>query len=667
MGRSSMIVYGFSIQGKSHIERGAICQDYNKYLKLCDGWYLGAVADGVGSAAHSDIGSETAVESLCEYCKKHIKAGMADQEIEDMIRLAYEYALESVMRYAEDNSDSIEEYDTTLSAALYNGNRVIYGHSGDGGILVRQCDGQIKPITKRQKGADGSSVLPLRAGISAWDFGIVAEKAAAVLLATDGMLDGVFQPVLVNLPSDAISLAKGDFSNDNAYITVSEFFMNPNAVYQNSAVSDADALMNRYMQGELDKADEDVFLHCIQKSYIKLFGEGDAQALCQGISKYYYAVWALKNVTDDKSVVCMMNEEAELSPQSMEYYQEPNWKWRQESYTALLYGKPLPVIPDDDPLYYGKRKSTELRKGVVFENDMDVYPRQIAEQIEGKDKEQRLQQYLKPQRKKKIISKKSFVTVCACCLFVCGGIGLVKMKMRTNKADISRYNAKKPMTTVIQKSQVTGEPKEENTTSASPGDMESPSDDNGSSIHKKLSANEEKHVREVAKNFVIKLAEYELFSSSRENDSKYSSKDENRTEDQTQALRKFQKVLKNKGLTNKLSNFVDERVSGYEREMYDVVLSSDGEVSNWIQDIIDIVKDESLAHLGKKTEFVLVFREELETQYDNQKDREKQNRIIKNLKVLLDKIPETQNKETVSPEPSKNQEHPYDTNEKIDT
>ena len=59
-----MITYGYSLQGKSHIDRNTVCQDSSAAVKLKSGYYLGVVADGVGSAPHSDVGSGIAVESL---------------------------------------------------------------------------------------------------------------------------------------------------------------------------------------------------------------------------------------------------------------------------------------------------------------------------------------------------------------------------------------------------------------------------------------------------------------------------------------------------------------------------------------------------------------------------------------------------------------------------
>lgn len=98
-----------------------------------------------------------------------------------------------------------------MSAVIYNGKKIIYAHAGDGGIIVRQTNGIVKPVTKRQKGADGTSVIPLRAGEHSWEIGTYSGNVAAVLLVTDGMLDGVFQPTLLNLPSSTMELARGDF------------------------------------------------------------------------------------------------------------------------------------------------------------------------------------------------------------------------------------------------------------------------------------------------------------------------------------------------------------------------------------------------------------------------------------------------------------------------
>lgn len=357
-----MILYGFSIQGKGHIERGIVCQDSNKVKQMKSGHYIGIVADGVGSAAHSDIGSDIAVRSLFQYCNRHVKKGSSLETMKDILLDGYSYALGQIEQYAEGRAAALDDFDTTLSSVIYDGKNIAYGHAGDGGIIIRCLDGSIKPITARQKGADGSSVRPLRAGKSSWAFG-TANKVVSVLLVTDGMLDGVIQPVLVNLPPDRMALARGDFQKDNVYVTAAEFFMNPYSVYLNKDIKDPHEYMEYFLTGDLAGEDQKTFLKCIFMAYTKLLDEDDAIEIVGGIKKYFYAVWAVKNVTDDKSVVCMINEKVKAAYQSKKFYEEPNWKWRQESYNALLYGKPMPAAPMDDPLYHAESKEN-VKKGL---------------------------------------------------------------------------------------------------------------------------------------------------------------------------------------------------------------------------------------------------------------------------------------------------------------
>ena len=365
-----MITYGYSLQGKSHIDRNTVCQDSSAAVKLKSGYYLGVVADGVGSAPHSDVGSGIAVESLQAYCEQYVKKGMKDVELEDILRDGYEYAFRQVEKFVTQQGGSIADYDTTLSSVLYDGTKVVFGHAGDGGIIVRKKDGTITPITERQKGADGTSVRPLRAGNSSWDFGICSDETASVLLVTDGMLDGVFQPVLVNLPSSAMELAKGTFAKNNVYVTACEFFMNPDMVYLNPHVKNHEAYMQHVLKGNLEKKDQDDFLKCMLYGYTKTLGKEEACRLCEAIKKFYFAVWAVTKVTDDKSVVCLMNEKAKVTPKEQKYYQEPNWKWRQECYQALLYGKELPPAPSDDPLYTGEKTTVQKPLRKVPEREM---------------------------------------------------------------------------------------------------------------------------------------------------------------------------------------------------------------------------------------------------------------------------------------------------------
>lgn len=451
-----MILYGFSIQGKSHIDKETVCQDSNKTGRLRAGYYFGAVADGVGSAPHSDIGSKLAVEKLYEYCDKNIKKGMDQMDVEDVLCAGYEYAMETIQKYADSHDKKIENYDTTLSAVIYNGKKIIYAHAGDGGIIVRQTNGIVKPVTKRQKGADGTSVIPLRAGEHSWEIGTYSGNVAAVLLVTDGMLDGVFQPTLLNLPSSTMDLARGDFSQDNVYIAAAEFFMNPYAVYKNPKIKGAESFLHTFLEGNLLPKDQDAFLQCMDAAYTKLFNKKTSREICESLKEVYFVVGAVKNVKDDKSVVCLINETIEVVPQDKKYYLEPDWVWLQECYEALLYGKEPPVKDDDEK---DDGVNGEIEDRTERKTEGETGDDRVEKKLKDEEKERRRNK-VKRRRKAALIAAIGVLAVSLVILVIC----LISLfssdtdKKQTNSTQKPKVTAVLPTATPTPTPKVTDNP-----------------------------------------------------------------------------------------------------------------------------------------------------------------------------------------------------------------
>lgn len=344
-----MKTYGFSIQGKSHIARNIVCQDSSLAVQLKCGLYMGIVADGVGSARHADIGSKMAVEQLYRYCDSNVRRKQSETEMEAILKNGYQTAMRQIEKYVAKEHGKPEEYDTTLSAVIYDGNTVVYGHAGDGGIIARYTDGVTKPVTSRQKGVDGISVRPLRAGSSSWEFGIVKEPVASVLLVTDGMLDSVIQPFLINIPKSKEEALRGNIKKDDVYITATEFFMNPDVLYQNHSVKDPDRSMLDFLQGNESAGEEKILIDRMRAGYMKLFGKNGTDRLCNEIQKTCYLLSAMKTVDDDKSVVCLMNNRKKVIPKNASMYQEPDWKELYDRYMRLMQGEDKPGTVDTPP------------------------------------------------------------------------------------------------------------------------------------------------------------------------------------------------------------------------------------------------------------------------------------------------------------------------------
>ena len=229
---------------------------------------------------------------------------------------------------------------------------------------MRCQTGEIKALTNRQKGADGVSVRPLRAGSTSWEFGVSQEAAAGVLLVTDGLLDGVIEPSLLNIPKTSTQFIQGNFKKNNVYITVAEFFMNPDVVFNNREIVDPERFMEHYLRGDLSGEDEENFLQYMKASYTKSFGNKNAEKLCQLIAQYSYAVWALSKVDDDKSLVCLMNNKMKVEKQKLEYYVEPNWKWLAGCQKALLTNTTMPEKPQSDIAFDKNFESAQEKSSV---------------------------------------------------------------------------------------------------------------------------------------------------------------------------------------------------------------------------------------------------------------------------------------------------------------
>ena len=56
-----------SVVGSFHVQTGLPCQDYGDYKLLGQDVLIGAVADGAGSAKHSDLGAKKQLKQRCNF------------------------------------------------------------------------------------------------------------------------------------------------------------------------------------------------------------------------------------------------------------------------------------------------------------------------------------------------------------------------------------------------------------------------------------------------------------------------------------------------------------------------------------------------------------------------------------------------------------------------
>ena len=316
--------YGFSVVGKSHLKKGTCCQDFHCIKRMENGWVIAAVADGVGSAKNSHISSKIAAQTAVEFCEEYMPWDYNLISIKSMMRTAYNFAYKLILREAKESGEPVESYDTTLTMVIYDGQRIIYGHSGDGAIIGLTTFGDYVEITRPQKGADGVSVLPLRSGYTQWVIDSYEEDLAAVILATDGMLETIC-PYLLRDQERKI---------DRAYVALASFFADPNSISEDNA-SSVKEIIGRFITAEEDYCADEFYerLSAVLKSHLS---EG-VDEIIERYKQNNYPIALMQKEQDDKTVVGLINLDLPLDSKDASFYSEPDWNALQEAWNRKAY------------------------------------------------------------------------------------------------------------------------------------------------------------------------------------------------------------------------------------------------------------------------------------------------------------------------------------------
>ena len=289
--------YKMSVIGTAHqAKKDGVCQDASDVVVLKNGWVVAAIADGLGSAKKSEVGSTTAVKTVLSFVSENYPDKWHEESLMSLLRTAYHKALKTIKALSEENQDELCDYDTTLTTVIYNGTNVVYGHAGDGGIIALSSYGDYSVLTEAQKGEAFNETSPLRAGPDSWFFGIAKEDVCSLIMMTDGIFDVAYpwllaktdQPIYINYvrPFMDINILKvstpADFENAQAEIT--DFFKGPYS----------------------------------------------------------------KQITDDKTIVGIINTDVTPETKPDEFYAEPDWKTLAKEHHDRLYEHKSKAENDSD-------------------------------------------------------------------------------------------------------------------------------------------------------------------------------------------------------------------------------------------------------------------------------------------------------------------------------
>jgi serine/threonine protein phosphatase PrpC len=294
--------YGITLDGTYHLKNNIVCQDAHAIEKCGNDMAIAAVADGLGSEEHSDVASRIAAEISTCHCKENIDKSSKADNILEAIKGSFAKAQKEIVKEAEAQGQSIDQYDTTLSLAVLINDTLYYGHSGDSGIVALTSEGLYEKVTEQQRDEE-NRVFPLIFE-DKWVFSQYSKKVCSVFLATDGMYETLFPFLLKNEPVAV-------------HVNLARYFMD-----------------NRSL--------------CIDEE-----GENAVKARIENFIKNIPD----EQVNDDKTVVVLVNSSVESNLQGDDYYKEPNWadlklrrdkEWKRLAYPYLIKDDSNEETPGDD-------------------------------------------------------------------------------------------------------------------------------------------------------------------------------------------------------------------------------------------------------------------------------------------------------------------------------
>lgn len=222
------------------VKQVAIWKDGGKRDRLLPGkeYVVAAVADGLGSEAHSDIGAHaavnTAVSTMCELIGTWCATGDSALAISmpRFLEQAMIKANNAVVKKAASMELPANEFDATLAIAVYDGDQLFYGSAGDSGVIAK-TDAGFELLTRPSRvGSAGTYPLYCR---EKWEIGACCGHVQGFLLATDGVLE----------------LLVPEFNNEKLKEKGVHLFMG--AGYKSVSASDIDAALEKRVENVLHR------------------------------------------------------------------------------------------------------------------------------------------------------------------------------------------------------------------------------------------------------------------------------------------------------------------------------------------------------------------------------------------------------------------------------
>lgn len=206
--KNKWVVAHASVIGNGHILTGLPCQDSCVHQTINETWGLAIVADGAGSAAHSDVGSDFVARNTAHCLKEVVERLQWTSEeqlpsIQDWRREALKVT--QIVRQRLDTFAQAKAYQSkdlacTLLFVLYSPFGLLYAHIGDGRAAYSRGKNHWEALIEPFRGDEANETVFITSNIWTTEgvdlyikSGVVYSGIRAFALLSDGCEKGSFE------------------------------------------------------------------------------------------------------------------------------------------------------------------------------------------------------------------------------------------------------------------------------------------------------------------------------------------------------------------------------------------------------------------------------------------------------------------------------------------
>ncbi|MEH2316389.1 PP2C family serine/threonine-protein phosphatase [Nostoc sp.] len=183
--------------GTSHQNQGIPCQDYGDYLIIKDEIIVGAVADGAGSAKHSNVGSKLVVETVLKCFsdinespqKEAFSQPLSKEEAEKVFAKIMNQVITELQKQADEEDYSVNDLACTLLVFVATPDWIAAMQIGDGFIVIRSQESEYKLLFKPDKGEfiNETTFITSTNAVKDMQVEVISEKQEFICVSTDGL------------------------------------------------------------------------------------------------------------------------------------------------------------------------------------------------------------------------------------------------------------------------------------------------------------------------------------------------------------------------------------------------------------------------------------------------------------------------------------------------